>query len=272
MIALASNELGQIVLNSPAELADAAESARSHMHENSSWTGETIAQALEFTRRGNPARVAEAESMIEKIVSELELEAPEWANDVAGAYPDVPAYLSGQPECMRRRILSVSEKSPVRVWVDVTSSAGIKHEMLAKRGTAALALVMSLIREGRAVELYTYTSLGGRKNGQSVVAVRMLTAPIDTASVAHCLTSQGYARTLCYGVSHSLGGNGGWSNHGQEHRPFPERLKAHQTKVLESLYSPGDVVIPPCHFDDPAIKNPIQWVNDRLAETRASIE
>lgn len=263
------NELGQLFLDSPQNVAQLAEECGAFCR-GLSWTGELIADTLNWTRKGNPVKVPIAEKMLDRITADLELTAPEWIADVAGAFPDVPAFLAGQPECMRRRVLVESNRAPVRVFVDVASSAAINFQQLATRGTAALALVMSLIREGRAVELFTYTNLEGSRNGQSVVIVKMLTTPIDIGSVAHCLTSSGYSRTLIYQICRRMNG---FKGHFSKHSPFASSYQARQLSarehLLKGIYQPGDIVLPIPFRSDPEIIDPVKWVNDRLAECRA---
>jgi hypothetical protein len=262
---------GHVQFSSPAEFADAVQndiSAGRRYRGDQAWTGETLDEAINRTRSGNPARVPEAERMLDRIQAQIDLERPEWVHDVAGAFPDVPAFLAGAPDCMRRRAHTISEKAPVRVWVDVTSSCGIQHEVLAARGTAALALVMQLIRQGRAVELLTYTSLDGQKNGQSVVVIRQQTAPVDIASVAHCLTSSGYSRTLCYGYSGN-GNNygGGWSDKFFNGGDWKKRLESARI-ILSPLAGEKDVILPAPYWDDQQddgpvglmFKDPAKWV------------
>ena len=258
---------GHVQFSSPAEFADAVQNDGHRYRSNREWTGETFEEAISRTRSGNPARVPEAERMLDKIEADIDLERPEWTSDVAGAFPDVPAFLAGAPDCMRRRAETISEKAPVRVWVDVTSSCGIQHETLAARGTAALALVMQLNRQGRAVELMTYTSLDGRNNGQSVVIIRQQTAPVDIASVAHCLTSSGYSRTLCYGYSEKNRYTGGWSDKYYTGGDWNKRL-ASARSILSPLAGERDVILPAPYWNDQQddghvglmFKDPAKWV------------
>ena len=261
------NDKGQILFQSPTEFADAVR--ESYCEDSASWMGgESRAAYLRSVRTGDISKVAEAERLLEKIEVQMEREGIVWQNDMVGAYPDVAAFLANEPECMRRRHVTEDDRSPLRVWVDVSSSGSISASDLLPRGVAALALVMQLIRSGRAVELWTFTSIHGRKNGQSAVCVKMNTTPIDIASVAYCLTSQGYARGLCYGAGRQFNGfNGSWGRNYVSYGTLQKRI-AGARKTLEGLTAPQDIILPAPFWDDKRDKgdaglifrDPVKWV------------
>lgn len=261
------NDKGQILFQSPTEFADAVR--ESYCEDSASWMGgESRAAYLRSVRTGDISKVAEAERLLEKIEVQMEREGIVWQNDMVGAYPDVAAFLANEPECMRRRHVTEDDRSPLRVWVDVSSSGSISASDLLPRGVAALALVMQLIRAGRAVELWTFTSIHGRKNGQSAVCVKMNTTPIDIASVAYCLTSQGYARGLCYGAGRQFNGfNGSWGRNYVSYGTLQKRI-AGARKTLEGLTAPQDIILPAPFWDDKRDKgdaglifrDPVKWV------------
>jgi hypothetical protein len=271
------NKHGQIIFDSPAELASISKHAinsGAYFTNDESWTGETLADALKSTQEGSTKHVAAAEKLLEKITADLDLTRTEWQHDVAGAFPDVPAFLAGQPDCMVRRVQTISERAPLRVWVDVSSSGNIDVETLTQRGIAALALVMQLIRQGRAVELMTFTSLNGRTGNQSAICCRMVTAPIDIASVSYCLTSSGFSRALCYGLAKYFNKfDGTWSNNYIRSGTWKERLQGCKI-TLAGLAADNDIILPAPYGADKTsteahgllFKNPAAWVNACLAQ------
>lgn len=271
------NKNGQVTYDNPAELSDSARQAKNsgaHFTNDREWTGESFAEAIESTREGNTKHVPAAEKLLEKITADLDLMQADWQHDVAGAFPDVPAFLAGQPDCMVRRVQTISERAPLCVWVDVSSSGNIDVDTLTQRGIAALALVMQLIRQGRAVELMTFTSLNGRKGNQSVICCRMITAPIDIASVSYCLTSSGFSRSLCYGLARHLNQfDGTWSNNYVRTGTWKERLQGCKN-TLAGLVADNDIILPAPYGADKTstephgllFKNPAAWVNACLAQ------
>lgn len=261
------NDKGQVVFQSPSEFANAVN--QQHCPAGGEWLGnESRLHYFTKARTGDVSKVADAEKLLDKIEVQLHLESSIWQNDVVGAYPDVPAFLANEPECMRRRVVTEDDRSPLRVWVDVSSSGGISWEQLLPRGIAALALVMQLIRSGRAVELWTFISVHGRINGQSAICVKMNTTPIDVASVAYCLTSQGYARGLCYGAARQFNGfAGSWGKNYVHCGSLAERI-AGARKTLQGLTAPQDIILPAPFYDDMRNKgeaglifrDPVKWV------------
>jgi hypothetical protein len=261
------NDKGQILFQSPTQFADAVK--EDDCDNSPSWMGgESRAAYFRSVRTGDASKVAQAERLLDKIEVHMEREGIVWQNDVAGAYPDVAAFLANDPECMKRRHVTEDDRTPLRVWVDVASSGSISADDLLPRGIAALALVMQLIRNGRAVELWTFTSIHGRKNGQSVICVKMNTTPIDIASVAYCLTSQGFARGLCYGAGRQFNGfNGAWGRNYVRYGTLQQRI-AGARKTLEGLTAPQDIILPAPFWDDKSDKgdaglifrDPVKWV------------
>jgi hypothetical protein len=260
------NSRGQILFSSPSQIVDHTNAY--DMTNDSAWMGESRSDYTKKTRTGDATKVAAAEKLIAKLDPEISREMRVWENGIVGAFPDVAAFLANDPECMRRRVVTEDERSPIRVWVDVSSSAVIDWQDLLPRGVAALALVMQLIRSGRAVELWTFCSIHGKVNGQSVPCVKMLTAPIDMASVAYCLTSQGFSRGVCYGAARTFNRfNGSWGRNYVNQGTLAERI-AGARKTLDGLTAPQDIILPaPFHTDrmdsgDAGLifRDPVRWV------------
>jgi hypothetical protein len=260
------NSKGQILFSSPRALVDATKGQ--HMNGDASWIGESKEDYIRRTSTGDVSRVPQAEKLLEKIEPELDREGLVWHNDMVGAFPDVAAFLANEPECMRRRLRTEDDRSPLKVWVDVASSAQISWEDLLPRGIAALALVMQLIRNGRAVELWTFASLHGRTNGQTVPCVQMCTTPIDIASVAYCLTSQGFSRGVCYAAARQHNGfNGQWGRHYVRQGSLADRI-AGARQTLEGLVAPQDIILVAPYWNDRndkgdaglIFRDPVKWV------------
>lgn len=261
------NERGQITFASAAKLADSVR--REYCRDSIDWMGgESREDYFRKARTGDASFVGRAEKLLDKIEVQAEREGLVWQNTVAGAYPDVPAFLANDPDCMRRRVAVETERAPLRVWVDVSSSCSITAEQLLPRGIAALALVMQLIRSGRAVELWTFTSLAGARAGQTAVCVRMATTPVDIASVAYCLTSQGFARGLCYAAGRQFNAfNGKWGRNYVKHGTLAERV-AGARKTLQGIAEPQDIILPAPFAQDAhdagdaglIFRDPVRWV------------
>jgi hypothetical protein len=200
-------------------------------------------------------------------------------NDVVGSTPNIPAFLAGQPLCMRRRARDMSDRAPLCVIVDTAISAGISHETIRRRGAAILALVR-LLSSRRALELWAGISMGTGEDsswryssrsatGACHVYTRIDTAPLDLARAAFMLTHTAAPRVLGYGVAEMppRGGNGRWPynrNGALSEEHFRDVARVAFPYLQEFLAVPG------LYLTDPLAKNPKQWIKDRLAEYHAN--
>jgi len=181
-------------------------------------------------------------------------------DDVVGAMPNVPAYLSGNPYNMRLRRRVAKESAPLAIFADLTSSASLTTKQVAQRGAAILALVR-LLSQRRPIELWVGAGLN-RGTNATLVFTRLDTAPLDLARAAHMLTAETVSRGLCYGLckvgaktdgGFPFGDIDRWRKHG---RDILSRAIAHSSEVL---------FIPPVFANDKAINRPAEWLSDMLA-------
>jgi hypothetical protein len=218
------------------------------------WYGETYEETIQRAKEGDVSLVAEAQELMSKVNASIETSSLSWEYSVSGAFPDIPAFLSGSPDCMRRRVFSDSEANPVRVFVCTTSSAGVTAATLAKRGAVILALVLKLIEAGRPVELWTFTGFDADKKhgGNGVCLVRLPTQPVDIARIAYCLTRTAFDRRLGMAWGrHAFGFTGAWASSIRDLRFLCGARE-------------GDVVIGRASSDDPMLENPLAWIQGQL--------
>ena len=86
--------------------------------------------------------VEKSESFLSKFEA-LAFNAParQWINDITGVLPNIPAYLAGHPQAMRRRTRIEFDSAPITIYADVFVSCAFKHEQIIKRGSAVLPLL-----------------------------------------------------------------------------------------------------------------------------------
>jgi hypothetical protein len=258
---------------SPADVAATFRVKGRRMYEGhgTSWAGRTINQALRDAECGDTHLVPAAEALISQLECSVEAPRSTWAPSRAGAYPVVPEALAGFPDAMRRRVPAYDDRSPLRVVIDLTSSAAISHEALEKRGTAYLALAMFLSNE-RPVTLEAVTGLGGYGQTACFLVTTIPAQPLDLAVACSALTSAGFSRLLGYDLIHVLGkhisGSWPWSVQpfGDAAATFVERERA----VLG--LGPDDILAPPAHLRDPAVKDPVGFVRRAIEEHAARQE
>ena len=235
-------------------------------HSRSDWTGESWHESI--GRAGNGGTddtVPAAESMLARIQANLpEPMARRWELAHAGAFPCVPAFLSGEPESMWSTAEAPTESNPVRIFVCSTSSGGVSHDDLLKRGCACLGLVL-LASRTRPVELFSYAhcSETDSRRGDAVIVQRLQSHPMMLSEVSYVLTSAGWARNLTYAyLSERLG-------YRNLHWAEAQRRDSYQggpaTRALLGL-AESDVLIGPVHAHDPVVKDPIGFVNRELSK------
>jgi len=228
-----------------------------------SWHGDSTEEFRKKALLGDNSLVA----VSEKFLSQIEDQVPTsrgWRNidDVVGSVPNIPAFLAGHPQHMRRRVRVAKETAPLSIYMDLTSSAAIDAATVTKRGVVLLALTRLLV-EHRPVELWVGTSKGvgwgGAKSG--TVAWRIDTAPLDLARAAYHIGASAMARGFGYGVDnavHKTGGHWPFGDYALHCRTAKERLAAVMGNT-EILY------IPPIHVADDMVRKPVEWLKRTMA-------
>jgi hypothetical protein len=235
-----------------------------------SWMGGTMDEAAAKLLTGDDKLVPEAEKMLEQVGSHAHTTRPEWRPSVYGAYPVVPDALAGYPESMRHVENVGSDLAPIRLYVCTTSSAGVGHEDLTKRGIACLALAMALAAI-RPVELFTITQLdgGGKATrddhedaGAFICVTRINSQPLDLSTACHLLTSVGVDR----GITHALGYDGHGYKGGWAWGIAPNtQLSRERTRQVLDM-TERDVLVAGCFITDECVQNPIGFVQRELKE------
>jgi hypothetical protein len=273
-------------------LMDEHEDVKHKLNGQKHWTGENYDSMVAKIKNGEPEKVEQARGLLESLEYDMQaqeaLATPAWQDSVCGAFPNVPAYLSGAHECMRQKVLGEPNKPSVTVWLDVTSSASISYKDLQTRGLSALALVMKLQLENYHVNLGTFTSQGGARGrffidktynenndmptrnseGAGCVIVHHDVTQIDISEVAMILTNQGYSRGICYGLNYALlDGNGFFTSGAGAHGgSMTDRIRLARGRQLKDIAKPTDIILPLVYGNDMSSndKNSLVWTNPPL--------
>lgn len=234
------------------------------------WTGETFHESIASAINGNTDRVAEAEKLLDKLQTSIEVKTRQWGSAVAGAFPCVPDYLIGQPESMRQLDVTSSDTTPLRVFVCTSSTMSVEWDHLKQRGVAILAATMALC-QSRPVELWTFTTFNGDgDHGECNVMVRINASPLCLSEACVALCSVGYDRNLCMAWGYAND-----SYHGSYPRDVRDNLgnEADCTAACRRLLgaSDDDLVIPPssCHFTQ-ITSDPVGWVQKIINQYTAN--
>jgi len=233
-----------------------------------SWFGATYQEFKQRIETGDNSLVEQSDVHLAKIEDQVPMSRG-WRNvdDVVGAVPNVPAFLAGHPQCMRRRQRAMRDTAPLAIFMDLTSSAGIGSREVQNRGIVLLALTRLLV-EHRPVELWVGTALGGGTSyrGKAVsatVAWRIDTAPLDLARAAYHVSATAMARGFGYQMAHAELNmpHGAWpfGNHDLHCKTAERRLKD-VFAGQELLY------VPPIYLGDALTQDPVGWVKRVMAQ------
>lgn len=222
--------------------------------------GETAEDTLRYARQGNAAIVPAAERLIDRLTAICGTERISWQPDVCGAYPIVPEFLAGVPECMRRRVSVPDERAPINIHVSVSASAGVSAEQIEARGAAILALVLLLSRD-RPISL-NVLEIGRREDGaDSVLSVPINTTPLDVATAAWALSSAAFFRRLILGVHCAI--NPAASSFPSDHST--NRAGCMRRICTELGGDPErDLLIDGVRVGDAMLNDPVAWVQEQL--------
>ncbi len=202
---------------------------------------------------GDPSHVERANAILAEIDDVLsDVTTPAWMPSVCGAYPIVPEYLAGMPDCMRMAQAQPVESSPVGLWVDVVSSAGVPLHELRNRGIAVLALALKL-QQFKPVTLHVVVGT----EFQGSICMDMETTPFDISVAANFLCNGETARLPMYAIL-------------REHVQSPlGSLVRPDMNLLRKRFSvpTEDIFLTGTHLNDFEIRtNPVQWVKRMVAQ------
>lgn len=238
-------------------------SDRSKIRAAYDWYGNiTWEQAVELTRTGDPSIVPRVNALVDQ-VEQAAVETPtrEWVPSQAGAYAVVPEYLAGAPRCMRMVTYDETERGPIGIYVNVSSSCSYDYDALLTRGAAILALVEK-IQLVRPVDLYIVATLdNGSKGANNVIVIKVDTRPIDIGLISPLIAHCGVDRHLNHVLGKSAGGTFGvgWAKCHGSREEFGKFVGLNET----------DLYILPSHLYDAdanLMTDPVKWINAKLAK------
>lgn len=177
-----------------------------------------------------------------------------WQHSVAGGYPDVGAFLAGDPECMYVQSPEPTETSPLHVFVSLSSAGGIDAQTIARYGAAiaVFAQAMSNIRQ-TTITLYSPLYSGHRYGDVSVFSVDIATSPLNLAELQAILCYEPTNRTLRFATNGAIVPD-------SAHSPAPFYRDAKTLrKVLNA--QEDDLLLFRLDLGDPLLDDPIKQIN-----------
>lgn len=219
-------------------------------------------EACVLARKGDPSLVGQCNYDLSKLSDYIEsVPRARSLPAIAGSRVDIPAYLGGSPECMRKRAPVRTEQRQFRIYVDLISSAEIPASRLIARGKVILGLLEALQQCGINIELILACPLHRAFSGSEhhCLLIRVESNPLDLSTASFAIAHPAFARSLCYSVAQDVGGC---------HTDPRDAARYSQARMREQdLLEPGDLYIePPDSRYDGMLADPEQWIARRLIQ------
>jgi len=219
-------------------------------------------QGIDILLNGDETHVDQANKLVDQIVATVEVPRHVSKKSVYGFRPNVPAYIRGEPRDMWRRLKIKEERSPIRVFVGLTSSALISEDDLIKRGCAiaAFAIAMSNVRP---VIITPYVCLGssrytGRGTRNMLISWDISTQPLIMSELM-AVTRPEVTRHIGIESCRQLFGRIAEDDPSFHSDSFSE------AKMRQHLGAkPSDLYLPSIHASDPILNDPVAWVNTQV--------
>lgn len=153
------------------------------------WAGtDTLEEAVEMAQAGWQDGATAVAKALDSLPAGVEV-LPDWRMSVQGAFPCIPEYLSGSPECMYRLEDNRRIAHRLSLIVPHAYSAAVKASQAMQYAKAVAALVRSLEAAGIDVAIYSVSTghnkhVYGMPRAMYAVVVREFGEPLDLAKVA----------------------------------------------------------------------------------------
>lgn len=222
--------------------------------------GEEVREGERILLDGDETYVTKAQSIVDQLTLEISTPKRERTKKVYGNYPNVAAYVRGEPRNMWHTRKTNNTRTPIRLWVGLTSSAIIPNEQLIERGAAlaAFAIAMANIRPVIITPFVCLSSSDRRRN--MLISWDISTQPIVLSEIMSLTRPE---------VTRYIGIEACRHQYGQEasHDPGFHKDSWDEAKMRKHLNAkPDDLYLPPIHRDDPLLDNPIKWIQDNIAK------
>lgn len=240
-------------------------------HKDTDFYGGKTADSVKKAATGaTEAEMKPVLALMDKIDAEARgREMDMWLPSPVGAYPCVPEVLMGLPDNMRAKQKIEADRSPIRLFVEVVTSAGVQASLLKKRGAALAALAMRM-KEIRPVELFVVCAVSTHNSKHTVTAIKLSTLPLAPAEIAFACADPCFTRgmLLVEVLNHTKT---------SEHDSLPflwnesPSSKGRVEKVRRALgMTDADLFLPGGHLteQDDWAKDPVAWVHKYLDAQR----
>ena len=120
-------------------------------------------------------------------------------SSVVGALPNVPAYISGAPNCMIAQRLIKTKKKVLTVGYSMTAHGGVDKEDIIKASAKIVSAILNIEATGVRVNLYTLFC--AKKNNNTIglsLKIKDASRKIDTLRMSYPLAHSSFLRRQCF--------------------------------------------------------------------------
>lgn len=226
-------------------------------------------QGVDLLDRGSEKHVPEARKLLSKLMLQVETPTKVWRHDVVGYFPDVPTALAGDPEAMWIQDTTTHDRSPLRVWLGVTSDWTITEDQLRRRGIALAAFAIAM-SEVRPVIITCWINRGEYAHGQrspaslkgALISWDIKSSPLVLAqllaSTADPLITRHVGIPACTLLNPEL------THPGAPFHPY-QYARNHAGMRAALGCAPDDLYLPMIERNDPLLSDPVGWVRTNVA-------
>lgn len=223
-----------------------------------------LAKGLTLLQEPDSEMVSQVRDIMKQLQAQLPTTQRNWASAPVGFFPNVPAYLAGEPENMFTYQRANSDTSPVRIWVNVLPSGGCDRTTLMKRGAVLVALANLLLERRSMVRITCYGDQPAHSKKSYTGTIISWDLPTSPLSLSTLCTSLGYpevVQNVTFKACHTIdkGVTGGWL---RGHCPG---YSYNEKQVRADLGADDeDVIIPAAFLGDQLHNKPVDFLHREL--------
>lgn len=217
----------------------------------------SVNHGIESLRICREQYVDKARVLLAKFTESIEVRQQVWSHSVAGYFPDVPAYLAGDPENMFVREFMRSDQTPLHCYIGVSVISNTLLGEMITRGIALSSFAMAMIQR-RPVIITPFVDLGGPGGEGAVISWDISTQPLVLGELLTSMIAPEVTRDLgifaCYALNPKVTG------HIDPDSNYEDRMRIRLNAKPQDLYLQ-------CvnSYNDPIIDDPIEWIKQQTA-------
>lgn len=203
---------------------------------------------------GDDTYVEEAQRYMDSVREKIESPSTRWGHALNGAFPDVPAFLAGDPEHMWYREPTTNDRTPLRIYVGLSCSWTITPQQMRARGLIIAAFAMAML-EVRPVTIIPF--MNGHDYGRTehaIVSFDIDTRQLVLSQLVACMSDIYATRHVWIPAIFAI------NCHIDRSVPFASIKRSDIPNI-----QPGDMYLPPLTHADVLTTDPLNWLRANVA-------